>query len=78
MPSYDSYLTREEDGTSHYLLEDGSGSLILETAQLTDTPADENAARNAAGHIMRQRLQQQHDRLLLDDEDTLLLILTTL
>lgn len=70
--AYDSYYVREEDGTSHFLLEDGSGALILETAVEITT----SAAAAAAG--ARQRARQQQLRRIADDEDALLLILTQL
>ncbi len=37
MPAFDAYLVREEDGTSLFLLEDGSGSILLETALPTSS-----------------------------------------
>lgn len=33
MPTWDSYLVREEDGTSRFILEDSSGFVLLEQAR---------------------------------------------
>lgn len=61
--AYDSYLVREEDGTSHFLLEDGSGSIILETAvEIGGTPA---------GRGPRRARPQPFGVTYIDDEDVI-------
>jgi hypothetical protein len=70
VPDYDAYLVQEEDGVSHFELEDGSGDIILETAvPITDTPA--TAAAAGAAH---QRIRDEQRRRNLDDEEALLLL----
>lgn len=52
MPTFDSYLVREEDGTSRFTLEDGSGSILLETAvEIPDTGATGGGRASPLGAV---------------------------
>jgi len=64
--AYDSYLVREEDGTSHLLVEDSSGALILETAVLLAATATRGPRRGRP---------QPFQATFIDDEDAVAAIL---
>ena len=70
MPSFDSYLVREEDGTSRFTLEDGSGSLLLETAVEV---ADSTGGLHRAG----RRIPLEFQRVT-EDEDAIAAVLALL
>lgn len=67
--AFDSYLVREEDGTSHFLLEDGSGAIILETAV-------EISGSSAVAPKRGRSRQTPFGATYVDDEDTVAAILT--
>ena len=57
MPGFDSYLVQEADGTSQFLLEDGSGSILLEIAVATGvTPSITETTTTWANLLTEARL----------------------
>lgn len=76
--AYDGYLVQEADGTSRFTLEDGSGSLVLETAAVVAAAA---ATGKPAGRLKRNQQAEAAIaafRRQLDDEDAIATLLTIL
>lgn len=72
--AYDSYLVQEADGTSRFTLEDGTGSLILETAvEIPDTPTTTTA------HAPRgQHNPYRIERVPTNDDDIVIALILSL
>lgn len=60
-----SYLVQEEDGTSHFTLEDGSGSILLEEEVVEQPPG--------GGHA---RIRHFNQGVLIEDEDAIAIVLS--